>query len=268
VVPSDGARIALVVDDEAPIVTLFVPVAVDGKPLRLLLDTGSTNTTITPHAAAELGLVADTTTTSTVSVLGGNVDGIPSALVDRLAIGGVEVRDVRVQIEVESSADGLLGMDILAQMVCELDLPHGVLVLYPRGSTRWRGDDLVAVPYTSHDGVIEVEAALGRARVAAVIDSGASPSLANSRAVPRPLDIEVQARGADGRMIPAHVAGGSLPIAVHGVTLGEGLLYVADASGFAALGLAAKPAVIVGIDRFRGHRVVIDAGASTLYLSK
>ncbi|HUJ63077.1 MAG TPA: retropepsin-like aspartic protease, partial [Kofleriaceae bacterium] len=227
-VPPGGATVALAMNQDGPVVTLFVPVTVDGKLLRLMLDTGSTTSSLTPGAVAELGLVADGSQT-VVAVAGGTMT-VSSVQVPRVAVGEVELRDVAMNVADIGSGDGLLGLDVLTQMVFELDLNRRELHLYPNGSTRWHGDDLIAVPYTSaFGGLIEVDAALAGAPVTAVIDSGTSPSIANPRAVPHPLDIETGVHGDDGHVIPARVAGGSPAVAVGGITLAPGLVYVADA---------------------------------------
>jgi hypothetical protein len=114
----------------------LVEVAIDGKPARLLLDTGSEDTVLTPGAAARLGLVGHYEYPRGITVLGGAI-GSGVALTRHFAAGPLNVPDFRVMVgnvvppDLEGiQPDGLLGADFLGQFAVDLAVPDARVWLY------------------------------------------------------------------------------------------------------------------------------------------
>ncbi len=114
----------------------------DGQPLIFGLDTGSSNTSVTPAIFDALDSLAVYTTEVTTGGVGGFVEE-RTKMVDRLdlAIGGslVELRDVATETEPEASSlvffqeDGMLGSDIARKGTLFLDAPNATLRIEPAG---------------------------------------------------------------------------------------------------------------------------------------
>jgi len=96
---------------------------------RLLVDTGASQTVISPRVAAELGLEGGGEVTATLA------DGKQAAgrfyIMDSVSVGAsrVEKTPVVVLDAPGPEADGLLGMSFLRNFVVQLDLPSGKLIL-------------------------------------------------------------------------------------------------------------------------------------------
>ncbi len=111
-----------------------VDVQVNGRPSRLLLDTGANVTFFTTAAAERLGLRGDGVYRSTSKSIGGEAQSHPSQ-VDSFAFAGMSLplqRAVVVPLDARGIAgsDGLLGIDVLRQFDIELDMAARTGTLY------------------------------------------------------------------------------------------------------------------------------------------
>jgi hypothetical protein len=115
---------------------LVVPAGINGRWLRLVVDSGAERTTISEAAANRLGLPHDPRyTTHSVGIGGTTV--ATDVTIDRLVLGGVHfpvdriaVGAFNLQFQHGLSADGLLGADILLAFDMDIDVPGGKLTLY------------------------------------------------------------------------------------------------------------------------------------------
>jgi predicted aspartyl protease len=115
---------------------LVVPVGINGKWVRLVVDSGAERTTISDAAANRLGLPHDAKyVTHAVGIGGGTTT--TDVTIERLVIGGVHFPVDRVAVGTFSlqnerglDADGLLGADILLAFDMDIDVPGGTLTLY------------------------------------------------------------------------------------------------------------------------------------------
>jgi predicted aspartyl protease len=128
---------------------LVVPAGIDGKWVRLVVDSGAERTTISEAAAARLRLEHDPryvnhalgiggATVSTDVTIGRLVLGGVHFPIDRIAVGNFKLKTDR-----GLNADGLLGADILLAFDMDIDVPDGKLTLYhsrvcPNAKPPWR----------------------------------------------------------------------------------------------------------------------------------
>jgi predicted aspartyl protease len=114
--------------------TFGLEVLVNGKPARLVLDTGAAGILLSHPAAERVGLtrVAD----ATVRGIGDNakMTGGYRAIAERFRIGDVEYRDAAISVGDQSFIgieDGLIGSNVLGEFVITLDFAGGKLRLDP-----------------------------------------------------------------------------------------------------------------------------------------
>ncbi|MCX5797610.1 MAG: retroviral-like aspartic protease family protein [Elusimicrobia bacterium] len=109
---------------------LIVDVVFNGKvTVPLLVDTGASQTVISPEVAAEVGLEGGEVVHSTVAD-GRQVEG-RLIVVDSLAVGDARVEKTPVIVIAAPGPDakGLLGMSFLKNFMVQLDLPNSKLIL-------------------------------------------------------------------------------------------------------------------------------------------
>lgn len=115
---------------------LVVPVGINGKWVRLIVDSGAERTTISNAAADRLGLPHDARYTTRSLGIGGATT-TTDVTVDRLVLGGVRFPVDRIAVDTFTlqserglDAEGLLGADILLGFDMDIDVPGGSLTLY------------------------------------------------------------------------------------------------------------------------------------------
>ncbi len=114
--------------------TFGLEVLVNGKPVRLVLDTGAAGILLSHPAAERVGLtrVAD----ATVRGIGDNtkMTGGYRAIAERFRIGDVEYHDAAISVGDQSFIgieDGLIGSNVLGEFLITLDFAGGKLRLDP-----------------------------------------------------------------------------------------------------------------------------------------
>ncbi len=114
--------------------TFGLEVMVNGKPVRLVLDTGAAGIVLSHPAADRVGLarVAD----ATVRGIGDNpkLTGGYGAIAERFQIGDVAYRDAVISVADQSFIgieDGLIGANVLGEFLITLDFAAGKLRLDP-----------------------------------------------------------------------------------------------------------------------------------------
>jgi predicted aspartyl protease len=248
---------------------LLVSVVINGEPVTLQLDTGASTTTLTPRARERLHLNGG------VPVRGHGAGG-PLEHVELVLLYTTEVCDHLVRylpaaIVDLDNADGVLGMDVLGLYITEIDLAHHQLRLHKSWDTTWRTPDLEPVHYEPlGGGQIRIEVVVEGRPVTAIVDLGANTSFANRRAAPdreEASSMMTATVGADGH--PATFA------TMHDVSVGIGdqtfvasALLVGDLPIFRKLGVADRPAMILGADALGERRLVIDPIGHQLYVSR
>ena len=125
----------VVVPLESGLGVWIVPVVVNGRRGRFLLDTGASVVVVGPTLAAAAGLMPATGREAIeLQTLGGRTRG-PSAVVTSLAVGDAVMRDVPVVLhEPGPGVDGILGNTFLSHYLVTLDADRRQLALRIPGS--------------------------------------------------------------------------------------------------------------------------------------
>lgn len=122
------------VDGATHVRTFGVEVLVNGKPARLVLDTGAAGIVLSHPAAERVGLAR--VTDATVRGIGDNakLTGGYRAIAERFGIGVVEYRDAVISVADQNFVgigDGLIGSNVLGEFLITLDFAGGKLRLDP-----------------------------------------------------------------------------------------------------------------------------------------
>jgi hypothetical protein len=167
-----------------------------------------------------------------------------------------------------------IGKDVLSQHVLEIDFPAKRVRLHPiAGAPELRkafARSMVRLPFDEiAGGLIRIEAKLdGGDAIPGVLDLGAPNSVANAKAgVGAARIAKANAIGADGKPVPADVCRlRSFELA--GKSIAGPTMVVADLPVFATLGLADRPAMLVGLDLLATRVLAIDYGQGAIYVSR
>lgn len=255
------ASLPVTLENNIPLVT----VEINGKPLRLGLDTGAQRTVIVPKVAQQLGLLSVPHVIAVAQGFGGEVEEYVSNVsvtVGRTDAGRHQVllMDLPYRREGRLAIDGVLGADILSRYDIDLDLPDRKVVLYQKRD--WAGAvPPWKVPFTECDfpatlgNEVLLPVEIDGHRVTAELDTGAQTSLISEETAERigvtagmlDTDRAFTAEGVDLRPVPIYlhrfatvrIAGQSF----RDIALPVGATVMAD--------------MLLGTDYLRYHRVWI-----------
>lgn len=116
-----------------------VEVLIDGKPMRLVLDSGSCITAFSPGTAQKLGLQAVGRSESATSASGERVAG-QRVLTKRISLGDAWTENEPVFIyDMPPGMNGLLGVSTLADWDVRIDPANKKLTLFPAGKSTAAG---------------------------------------------------------------------------------------------------------------------------------
>jgi hypothetical protein len=242
--------------------TVFVPVVVNGRPLRFIFDTGASISAVTPEVADALQLASDGTTK-----VNGTIDARLTSF-KTLAVGSIEYRDVRAAIialpeekRIDERFDGVLGLDILSHHDVAIDFPRHRVVFYPPNHLAHSDevDGMIRVDFTkSRNGLVQFNVAFDeRGPIPAFLDLGAQRTITNS----------VTANWIEGP------GSGDPERAPRGLNLGDVRweqfsIIVEDLPIFDHWIRADELAVILGADLFRDRSVVLAYQDNALFVSR
>lgn len=252
-------------------------------PYALVIDTGAQRTALAADLAAALGLPAG----PEVLVHGvTQAQRTPSVRLDRLTVVGRRFRNLTCPVfaREDLGADGLLGLDVLSHTRLNLDLVTRRVGIAPSG----REDPTVGSAMSGRSSRIQrrperrgrfgqlllSQASVNGVVVDAFIDTGSQWSLGNAAAFAalgaRPdggEDPEIEVYGVTGQSRRARLRRVDRVVLAER-DLGAVELLFADLHVFRALGLDARPALLIGADllgRFR--TVILDYGRGQISLS-
>ena len=243
--------------------TVFVPVVVNGRPLRFIFDTGATISAVTPATAQVLELVPNGTT-----LVNGTIDA-QLATLQSLSVGSIRHDHVRVAIvalpeerRIDEHFDGVLGLDILGQHDVAIDIPRHRFVFYPPSYLAHSDavSGMIRVPFTKgHYGLVELQATFDERRggIPAFLDLGAqrtitNPVTANWIEGGGPLDPERSSRG----LAVGHVRWDEFKIVIENLQIFEYWIRTDDL------------AVILGADLFRDRALVLAYQDGALFVAR
>lgn len=172
----------------------LVEATINGRPARLLLDTGADGTVVSEDAFARLGLERDYTLTASTAGLGAGSMNWPSKAVTT-AVGTltlmpapVFVAHIKWPLRDQDEVDGLLGGRVLSAYDADIDMPQGRLTLYqprhcPNGPAPFGGPSMTlhAAGNLAHKLAIPIK--VDDINMIAVVDTGASATLLDARRV-------------------------------------------------------------------------------------
>jgi predicted aspartyl protease len=159
---------------------VLITVLANGAPLKLVLDTGAERTVLTAAAAERVG--GKPPEIQFRRNLSGVTGALPSREVEfkSFTIGGVESPWRRVRVATFtlpiSSADGVLGTDVLGKFDVDLDLPNHLMSLYQKGKCTpdWAGSGAeIKIGRSALNDHVFLPVRLDRRRITATIDTGA-----------------------------------------------------------------------------------------------
>lgn len=254
---------------------LLVEALVNYKRLVLQLDTGASTTSLTPTARHILQLWYSLPRIGrpVVRGAGGDLGRVEYVAVSSMRLGGTVIRRLYAAVLDRGEGeeiDGLLGMDVLGRYVLEVDLRAHRYALH-RKIAGLLSPDLVAVAYTPLIGSqIALPIVVNGRPAIAVFDLGASRTFANRRVglTPDDQDITITAAiGSDGNRLTFRPVS-DVKIGFGELALRARSVWINDLPIFETLGLADRPAVILGTDALAGRRIIIDPFARRVYVSR
>ena len=252
---------------------LTVPVTIEGKgPYNFMVDTGSQTTVVSRH----LGERHQMTSLGTARVIG--MAG--SKQVELVRLDGLELAsrmfdnlEVPVLEAEHMGADGILGLDSLQDLRVVIDFrADSIAIDDARALGGDRGYEIVVRARNKKGRLIITDAEIDGVRTAVIVDTGSQGSIGNlalqkrlrARAMQEITSTDVTGTTITGRLDKPR----SLRIGGSGQrNLSLDGLYVsyADAPAFAALGLADKPAMVLGVEELRlFDRIAIDFAERTV----
>nr|WP_237236560.1 retroviral-like aspartic protease family protein [Sphingobium sp. RAC03] len=247
-----------------------IPIHIDGKgPWNFIIDTGSQRTVIARDLAEQLALPARTNVTI-ISMTGRSE--ATTVAVPRLGFAGGTIDDIEAPVlEGEHlGAPGLLGLDSLHAKRVTLNFRSGQMAIASsnaRRSARVDPDTIVVEARRKRGQLILLDSNVNGMRVAIMLDTGTNFSIGNMA-----LRNKLIAKKRAPELLTASltsVTGGTLTgevgrikaVRMGRVNLIDVPVLFVDASPFAELGMADKPALLLGISALRlFDRVAIDFG--------
>ncbi len=171
---------------DVPVVTA----AINGRPVRMVLDTGATYTVVAPSAAARLGLRPIGGPVA-MEGAGGRVSATPVVL-PQVQIGGAQLQGVPAIVgrALDIATDGVFGVTLLSAFEIDLDVPRRVMTLYaPRKclalTPPWASAYAELPAERLSQGQLVVPIAINGVGLRAVLDTGNSLTFVTRRAAMR-----------------------------------------------------------------------------------
>ena len=254
-VPTEADRVARMT------VAVFIN---DQGPFQFVVDTGANRTVLSSALAARLMLPPGRS--ARLHDIAG-VDGVETALVDRLRVGKRQVGGIVAPLlsAADMGADGILGIDGLADQQVDIDFPRDRMTISARRRGGSRDPDMIVVNARRRFGqLILADARVNGERVYVIVDSGAQYSVGNSVLRERMLkhrrttSTPVTLIGVTGHTMNAdYVVTPEMNIG--GILMKNVPIAFSDVHPFRQFGLGNMPAMLLGMDLLRAFdRVSLD----------
>lgn len=239
-------------------------------PYRFVIDTAASSTVVLPSLHAALPVTLEKRGGQQVNGAAGSADVAMVAIRDLETQGkrftGLTAFDMPPGPIDTLQVHGILGADVIAHAVLDIDLKGGHWAIR---------DEIPVLPSSAiqHRASIKLDDAraprvtvwLDGYPIDAVVDTGARVTVVNWRAAEllglTPASESLRA-GSAVKGVSAHATANSVHTArkleVGGATIASPEFRIADLPVFKAIGLADKPAMILGIDQLGRFRTIID----------
>jgi predicted aspartyl protease len=250
---------------------MTVPVRMGAHgPFNFLIDTGSQNTVVSTRVAERMALKS-TSRAKLISVVG--TEMVDMVELDQIDLGRRSYYGLLAPLLEQDNigADGILGLDSLQGQRVLIDFRRDLIAVNDAkilGGNR--GYEIVVTARRRSGQLIMTDAVLDGVRVDVVIDTGAETSIGN-RALQQAMKRRhspqgtTEVRSVTGQTMIAELGLGR-KMAVDDITFNNVLVAYLDSPAFAALGLNAKPALLLGMRDLRGfNRVAIDFASRKIF---
>lgn len=248
---------------------MTVPVSIAGNgPYRFLIDTGAERTVLSRGVASQLGL-SPVSQGTLISVAGAQAVDIVD--VDEINLGRRSFYGLSAPLLDAGNigADGIIGLDSLQGQRVLLDFDNNRMAI---GDSQELGGnygyEIVVRARRKSGQLIMTNALIDGVRTDIIIDTGAETSIGNAALQTalrkRHQDAQTQLVSVTGQEITADV-GFARTFQLGGLTMTNTVIAFADAPPFERLGLAKRPALLLGMTQLRlFHRVAIDFDSRTI----
>jgi predicted aspartyl protease len=246
---------------------MTVPVLLDGKgPYPFVVDTGAERTTVSSELAATLALrpAGGARLHSVTGMMPVSLFHIDTIDIDRHRATALRAPGMA---QIHLGGPGLIGVDSLRDQRVTMDFRRRTMTIAP-GRTRdpdARSDDIIVRARSRAGRLVIMDATLDGTRVAVILDTGSQTSLGNEALRrklfakrPKRPSTPIELRDVTGgRMMATYTTTHALKIS--DFQMNALPIALADAHVFAELGLADKPAMLLGMDALAlFDRVTID----------
>lgn len=173
------------------------PVSLNGHAVRMIVDTGSEGSLLSPEAAALFETQLDRSMHTMVHGTGGVGRIVPNAVVRSFKMGGLEFGPVSIPVDAlpavprtEPAVEGLVGGDLLSRYDVEFDVAQGTLSFWSAsvpgcsGPEGWRYI-YRAVPLQNAGERVIARVELDGHALQALVDSGARSCIVSTQAAER-----------------------------------------------------------------------------------
>lgn len=170
------------------------PVSLNGHAARMIVDTGSEGSLLSPEAASLFDTQLDHTMHTMVHGTGGVGRIVPNAVVRSFKMGGLEFGPVSIPVDAlpavprtEPAVEGLVGGDLLSRYDVEFDVAQGTLSFWSAGTSACSGPQgwryiYRAVPLQNAGERVIARVELDGHALQALVDSGARSCIVSTRA--------------------------------------------------------------------------------------
>lgn len=254
----------------------LVPATINGRPARLILDTGAESSIVSGTAAKRLGVTTKYDFARSMHGIGEAVQ-TGDARLDSMVLGGATLNFPRVLVGPIAlnmggvEPDGLLGASLLAEFDLDLDLPNRRLELYermdcPTFTPPWSGrfSTLETTRSLSSHPFFPIE--LNGRTLSASLDTGAQRTVLSAGAAKR-AGIGAATRLPGGEIRARGAAGETLPAEMHALRLRVGDISGAMAVMVTPVTLPNDIDALLGADFLQTHRVWLSYGSRRLFVS-
>ena len=257
-------------------------VALDGsKPLRFIIDTAASNTSILPQLRAAMPASMFASGTQNLDGAAGKTE-IETLTLKRLTVDGRSFDGLKAFALPPSpvddlGVDGVLGADVIARFAVEMDMPGRVWRMADAPTSAMLEGMLPPVPITLDEALTpRLTVQLDDTSIPAILDTGAKGTIMNwaaARLVGITPDSPGVIKASTVKGVTAHgtasVTKTFRELRIGQASKPQATLRIADLPVFSALGFAeGQPALILGIDMLADRRFVIDHTGKRLFLSE